>query len=200
MNQSGPSTGIVYKRMPGTCRACPRQATARFALEDPLHHIHYEQRLSGSGGSGCLTVFKPHGCVRSLDEAREAFDNGDTKGARQRADRFLITAAELNAPPFDPQATQQHILWNLMTRLAACPLMTLGWSASEEYIHRLVEKGVRPVLKECPPKVDELSIIDTTFKNGHSRLPPLPMPTEHSASSFDSGRTVRLAASKSLLY
>jgi hypothetical protein len=119
----------------------------------------------------CVTVFKPHGCVRSLDEAREALDKDDAEGARQRADRFLITADELDTPPFDPQATQQHIYWNLMTRLAKCPLISLGWSASERYFHELVEQGVQPVLKARALAVDELSIIDPKFNSeGHQRL------------------------------
>ena len=80
-----------------------------------------------------------------------------------------------------------------MTRLAACPLMTLGWSASEEYIRSFIEEGVRPVLKERRPKVDELSIIDTSFNpDGHVRLatayglrqPEAYVPVECSPSGF----------------
>jgi hypothetical protein len=118
-----------------------------------------------------VTVFKPHGCVRSLDEARAALDKADAEVAWGCAERFLITADELKTPPFDAQATQQHIYWNLMTRLANCPLISLGWSASEEYIHKLVEEGVRPVLQGRPLKADDLSIIDITFNlDGHARL------------------------------
>jgi hypothetical protein len=123
------------------------------------------------GDLGCVTVFKPHGCVRSLDEARAALDRDDADGTWQRADRFLITADELDTPPFDPQATQQHIYWNLMTRVANCPLISLGWSASEPYIHKLIEQGVQPVQKVRGPAVDQLSIIDLKFNpEGHQRL------------------------------
>jgi hypothetical protein len=125
----------------------------------------------GTGDSCSVTVFKPHGCVRSLDEARAALDAGDNEGAQQRAARFLITAAELETPEFDLQATQQHIYWNLMTCLAKLPLMSLGWRASEPYILKLVEEGVQPALSKRPLAVDELSIIDISFNpQGHQRL------------------------------
>ena len=124
-----------------------------------------------AGGPCSVTVFKPHGCVRSLDEARAAVDRGEVEEARRLSDRFLITADELKTPRFDRQATQQHIFWNLMTSLARLPLISLGWSASEEYICKLVEEGVQPVLRERTPKADELSIIDIDFNpEGHRRL------------------------------
>jgi hypothetical protein len=126
---------------------------------------------SGAGDLCSVTVFKPHGCVRSLDEARVALDAGDIEGARQRAARFLITADELKTPDFDPQATQQHLYSNLRTCLAKCPLVSLGWSASEKYVHDLIAKDVQPALSARVLAVDELSIIDITFNpEGHQRL------------------------------
>jgi hypothetical protein len=106
-----------------------------------------------------------------LDEARAALDAGDSEGARPPAARFLITADELKTPDFDPQATQQHLYSNLRTCLAKCPLVSLGWSASEKYVHDLIAKDVQPALRARVLAVDELSIIDITFNPaGHQRL------------------------------
>jgi hypothetical protein len=125
----------------------------------------------GAGDPRSVTLFKPHGCVRSLDDARAALDKGEVEEARQLADRFMITADELHTPPFDPQATQQHLYSNLRTCLAKCPLVSLGWSASEPYIHEILKQDVQPVLEARGPAVDELSIIDICFNaEGHQRL------------------------------
>jgi hypothetical protein len=106
-----------------------------------------------------------------LDEARAALDAGDVEGARQRAARFLITADELKTPDFDPQATQQHLYSNLRTCLAKCPLVSIGWSASEKYVHEIIAKDVQPALRARVLAVDELSIIDISFNlQGHQRL------------------------------
>ena len=125
----------------------------------------------GAGDPRSVTLFKPHGCVRSLDDARAALDKGEVEEARRLAARFMITADELDTPPFDPQANQQHLYSNLRTCLARCPLISLGWSASEPYIHELIKQDVQPVLKTRQLAVDELSIIDVTFNpEGHQRL------------------------------
>jgi len=124
----------------------------------------------GAGDQRSVTLFKPHGCVRSLDDARAALDHGEVEEAQERADRFLVTADELHTPPFDPQATQQHLYSNLRTCLAKCPLISLGWSASEPYIHELIKQDLEPVLKARELAVDELSIIDIAFRQGHLRL------------------------------
>src|ERR1035438_2374352 len=82
----GPLGPICGSLSPARTNAANPITCRRFRR--PAIQAHYR----GAGDSRCVIVFKPHGCVRSLDQARAALDDSDVEGARLHAGRFLITA------------------------------------------------------------------------------------------------------------
>ncbi len=117
-----------------------------------------------------VQIIKPHGCVRALIEAERERTAGNDPRALQLAARFLITQTELTALNTNGDPTQVFIFATLCSRMSAHPLVTVGWSASENYLLDHIENNVRPQLAMRALGPDELSIIDVAFHTGHPRL------------------------------
>lgn len=116
-----------------------------------------------------VTVYKPHGCVKSLLKAEEEYNKGNYSEAEGLAKRFVITKTELSEleEKFrDPADTS--FCYRLHLHLQGYPLLIVGWSVSERYFIRLASKA----LKEQLPRntCDELTIVVPRFKNGHRQL------------------------------
>ncbi len=120
------------------------------------------------GSQQLVPVFKPHGCVLQLLNARAALDRNDLAEARRLASRFRLTETELDAPGLD--ADEIHLHANLGTRLAQSPLIVVGWSISESYLRQLIQQHVEPALQARALAVDELSVIDPVFSDGHGQV------------------------------
>ncbi len=115
-------------------------------------------------------VMKPHGCVGALVEADAASRSGNHPRAISLASRFLITESELASQKSHGDATQNFIFASLCDRMSGRPLITVGWSAGEEYLLNYIETRVRPQLNAQTLGPDELSVIDLAFQAGHVRL------------------------------
>ena len=120
------------------------------------------------GSEQLVPVFKPHGCVLQLLQAKAALDANNLPAARRLADRFRVAKAELDAPALDPNETHLHA--NLGTRLAHLPLIVMGWSISESYLRELIQRQVTPALEARVLAVDELSVVDPVFSDGHRQI------------------------------
>lgn len=88
-------------------------------------------------------VFKPHGCVRNLEQARKVFR---ATGATPPI-VFKLTHSELNNLPAQQKTlvdTQVH------GHIAQCPLIAVGWRATEGYLREIVIRTAKAVMRtEC---------------------------------------------------
>jgi hypothetical protein len=124
-----------------------------------------------SADDDTVTVYKPHGCVKSLLKAEEEYNKGNYSEAERLAKRFVITKTELSEleKKFrDPDPTAASFCCRLHLHLQGYPLLIVGWSVSERYFIKLASKA----LNDQPPRntCDELTIVAPRFKNGHKQL------------------------------
>ena len=122
-----------------------------------------------NAGDDTVTVYKPHGCVKSLLKAEEEYNKGNYSEAKRLAKRFVIRKTELSEleEKFrDPADTS--FCCRLHLHLQRYPLLIVGWSVSERYFIKLASKA----LNNQPPRntCDELTIVVPRFKNGHKQL------------------------------
>jgi hypothetical protein len=118
------------------------------------------------GDNQYFCVLKPHGCVRSLKDAKSLLDSGDVTNAKRLSDRLMITEHELSASRENP--TDVQFFSELKTALGRSPLIVLGWSISEPYLAGVINDTIVPLLKRA--ELEELTIIDPMFNDaGHTK-------------------------------
>jgi hypothetical protein len=119
---------------------------------------------------GTITIYKPHGCVKSLIGAREAEIKGNGVEAERLADRFIITKTDLsNLEKKFNDPTDRIFFCHFCSHVATKPLVAIGWSVSEDYLVQIVQKALEA--QNRPDCCDELTIVDIDFNNkGHKRL------------------------------
>jgi len=110
---------------------------------------------SNAENAATLSVFKAHGCVRSLAEGR-----GD----------FVITAQEMGAR-FEEQQHERKA--RMGSQIAGRSAITLGWSASEKYVreffelqHRANNLGSRITIVDSAPRNPEHLNVCASFNCG----------------------------------
>ena len=117
-----------------------------------------------------VTVYKPHGCVKSLLKAEEEYNKGNYSEAEGLAERFVITKTELSEleEKFRNPA-DTSFCYRLYLHLQGHPLLGVGWRVSEGYLIDLARKALESLTNREDP--DELTIVDIVFNdNGHKQL------------------------------
>jgi hypothetical protein len=123
-----------------------------------------------SADDNTVTVYKPHGCIKSLITAQEENDKGNHERAKSLAERFVITKPELEELEQKCQnSTGRSLYFRLHSHLESCPLVSVGWSVSEDYFVDLVRQALGP--QTGTTGADELTIVDVVFnEKGHKQL------------------------------
>lgn len=90
------------------------------------------------GNKDVFPVIKPHGCVRELEGARREVRSGRPCPRLT----FKLTKSDLTN-----QDHQKQIDKAVETYVAQCPLVAIGWKASEEYLRTTVVRAANAVQK-----------------------------------------------------
>jgi hypothetical protein len=105
-------------------------------------------------------VIKPHGCVRALEEMRNQIRSGSAIGSVT----FKLTANELNNITVD----QQNVVnVNVKSYIAECPLIGIGWRATEDYLRSAIVEIAQQVQRNEP---DSFTLIDLDWDSNHSDI------------------------------
>ena len=105
-------------------------------------------------------VIKPHGCVRALVEIRNQFRSGRALDSVT----FKLTAIELN----DITVDQQNVVnVKFKSYISECPLIGIGWRASEDYLRTAIVEIAQQVQRTEP---DSFTLIDLEWKQYHSEI------------------------------
>ncbi|MBN1843822.1 MAG: hypothetical protein JW883_16270 [Deltaproteobacteria bacterium] len=103
----------------------------------PTTYVTYitAEDAKASADDNMVTVYKPHGCVKALITAQEEYNKGNHEQAKSLAERFVITKPELEElePKFQ-NSTGRSLYFRLHSHLESCPLVSIGWSVSEDYL------------------------------------------------------------------
>lgn len=105
-------------------------------------------------------VVKPHGCVRELERARDQLRSGETVGPVT----FKLTSTELAALT----SGQGHVVdTNVRNYISECPLIGIGWRASEGYLRNAIVEIANKVKR---PEPDAFTLIDICWNSNHSDI------------------------------
>ncbi|GBE08960.1 hypothetical protein BMS3Bbin11_00393 [bacterium BMS3Bbin11] len=105
-------------------------------------------------------VVKPHGCVRELERLRNQFRSGNTIGSVT----FKLTSSELSNITPD----QQHVVnTNVRNYISECPLVGIGWRASESYLREAIVEIANQVQRT---EQDAFTLIDICWNSDHSEI------------------------------
>ncbi len=105
-------------------------------------------------------VIKPHGCVRELERARDKSRSGGIPVSVT----FKLKSTELNelAPDQDNAINN-----NVKNFVAKCPLICVGWSASENYLKSAIVEIAQKVERSEP---DSFTLVDLKWNSNHSEI------------------------------
>lgn len=104
-------------------------------------------------------VIKPHGCVRNLAKARQQF----RATGQVPSITFKLTQPELDELPLG----QNRVDKKVETTLSECPLLALGWKASEGYLR----KTILSTLKASPRTEDDaFSLVSRSWYETHDEI------------------------------
>lgn len=112
------------------------------------------------GRAHVFPVVKPHGCVRELQRARSQLRSGASLGPIT----FKLTLAELSALS---SAQEQSFNTTVKHYLSACPLIGIGWSASEPYLRDAIVGIAKAVQRS---ESDAFTLIDIFWNLDHSEI------------------------------
>ena len=105
-------------------------------------------------------VIKPHGCVRELERARSQLRSGNACGPVT----FKLTSTELN----NITQEQEHVVnINVRNYISECPLLGIGWRASEGYLRTAIVDIAKDVQRREP---DAFTLIDICWNSNHSEI------------------------------
>ena len=108
----------------------PWEITSRASVIDDTHMPHL-------ASAHVFPVVKPHGCVRNLEQARrQSRSTGTTPPVI-----FKLTQSELDNLP----AGQTRVDKKVECYLSECPLIAVGWKASEGYLRDTVIRTAQTV-------------------------------------------------------
>lgn len=105
-------------------------------------------------------VVKPHGCVRELERSRAQLRSSGSLGPVT----FKLTLSELSALAPDQKQTFDT---KVSHYLSACPLIGIGWRASEEYLRTAITSIAKAVQRNEP---DAFTLIDISWDPNHSEI------------------------------
>ena len=105
-------------------------------------------------------VIKPHGCVRELEQLRNQAREGNSLGDVT----FKLTTTELaNLPP-----EQQCVVDNYVKNyISTCPLIGIGWRASEDYLRCAVITIAQQVMRT---EQDPFTLVDIEWNDAHNEI------------------------------
>lgn len=105
-------------------------------------------------------VIKPHGCVRELERFRNQLRSGNTSGSVT----FKLASTELDElTPNQDNAVNN----NVKDFIAKCPLIGIGWRASEGYLRNAIVEIAQQVKRSEP---DSFTLIDRKWNSNHSEI------------------------------
>ncbi len=108
----------------GVMSSRPWGITAHATVIDDSHMPELQK-------ANVFPVFKPHGCVRNLEQARRLLRS---TGVSPPSITFKLTQSELDNLP----AGQTQVDRQVQGYIAQCPLVAVGWKASEGYLRNTV--------------------------------------------------------------
>ncbi|MES1999830.1 MAG: hypothetical protein V4446_10995 [Pseudomonadota bacterium] len=130
----------------------PWEITARVSVIDDTH-------MSGLANAHIFPVIKPHGCVRNLEQARrQSRSTGTTPQIV-----FKLTQSELDKLP----AGQSQVDKRVDCYLSECPLITIGWKASEGYLRNTV---IKAALASAHPETDSFTMAFRSWYEFHEEI------------------------------
>lgn len=109
----------------------PWQVTAHTRVIDDSH-------MGRLANANVFPVIKPHGCVRNIEEARRMFRS---KGVIPYGIIFKLKKSELNIFPNEQRQVDKRV----DVDVSECPLLAVGWKASEGYLRNTVITAVNRV-------------------------------------------------------
>lgn len=105
-------------------------------------------------------VIKPHGCVRELEQLRNKTRIGNSLGDVT----FKLTATELaNITPNQQSIVDNHV----KNYISTCPLIGIGWRASEAYL-RCAVVTIAQQIKRTEP--DSFTLVDLEWNEDHTEI------------------------------
>lgn len=113
----------------------PWGTTAYASVVDDTHIVKLKAHV--------FPVYKPHGCVRDLESVRK---QAETTGATPPV-VFKLTSTELDTQPPEQKTLVDT---NVHAVIAQCPLIAVGWKASEKYLRDRVINTARAVERAEP--------------------------------------------------
>ena len=105
-------------------------------------------------------VIKPHGCVRELNRVRNKMQSGNTLGPVI----FKLKSTEMGSLTLD----QDNVVdTNVKCLIAKCPLIGIGWKASEGYLRDAIIEVANEVQRS---ESDSFTVIDLKWNSEHSEI------------------------------
>lgn len=105
-------------------------------------------------------VIKPHGCVRELEQLRKRAKVGNSLGDVT----FKLTATELaKLTPGQQSVVDNHV----KNYISVCPLIGIGWRASEAYLRSEVVIIAQQVKRTEP---DPFTLVDIEWNDDHTAI------------------------------
>lgn len=130
----------------------PWEITARASVIDDTHMPHL-------ANSHIFPVIKPHGCVRNILHARrQARSTGVTPQII-----FKLTQAELDNLPDGQTLVDKRV----QIYLSECPLIAIGWKASEGYLRNTVINTVQAAPR---PEPDAFTLASRSWYQTHDEI------------------------------
>jgi len=130
----------------------PWGITARVSIVDDTHLPHLSH-------AHIFPVIKPHGCVRNLEQARRQFRSTGTTPPVI----FKLTQSELDNLP-----TGQKLVNNKVEGyLSECPLIAIGWKASECYLRNTVINTAQTVHRT---ELDAFTLVSRSWYLNHDDI------------------------------
>ncbi len=130
----------------------PWEITARASVIDDTH-------MPSLANAHIFPVIKPHGCVRNLEQvSRQSRTTGTTPQVI-----FKLKQSELDNLP----AEQSQVDKRVECYLSECPLITIGWKASEGYLRKTV---IRAASASHHPETDSFTMASRSWYAFHDDI------------------------------
>lgn len=130
----------------------PWEITARASVVDDTH-------MPSLASAHIFPVIKPHGCVRNLEQLRrQSRSTGTTPQVV-----FKLTQSELDKLP----AGQTLVDKRVECYLSECPLISIGWKASEGYLRKTV---IKAALASAHPEADSFTMASRSWYAAHDEI------------------------------
>lgn len=122
--------------------------------------------LTATPTDGFFKVYKAHGCLHAMKKAQE-LQTSNPAESKKIAERFMIGQEELSLIKSWISTEPGSTFLSLMHASLIHPIVVVGWSLPEKYVHDKLGKKMKPIKAE----VEHLSIVDPKFNDeGHQIL------------------------------